>query len=272
MFGVASSGYSKSLEPASPSPPSSILSSTWRAGLSSDKIFTDLIYQHGPIEIKRQEIMWEVCETEKAFVQSMKTVLRLFATPLKTPQGKWIDGIPPRVSELFDLLECLVQVHSSVVSAQRDLRRRNGVLQLEAFVTMFKTWVERLEVHEWYLMRFEGVVQLVEDNVRDSESVFGEFVRMQMKEEVLGAMSLGSMLLKPVQRLTKYPLFLKVGLYWATLTNDLSSACSTSHLLRTPVTPTSWHFSIRPSPSSSVFKPTKPKPTICKSLQPWKRA
>lgn len=66
-------------------------------------------------------------------------------------------------------------------------------------------------MHEWYLHRFKAVVQLVEDNVRDSQSVFGEFVRMQMKEEVLGSMSLGSLLLKPVQRLTKYPLFLKVS-------------------------------------------------------------
>lgn len=155
--------------------------------------------------------MWEMCETEHAFVKSMRTVLRLFAIPLKTPQGKWIDGIPPRITDLFDSLEGVAHAHGIISAAQRDMRRRTEVLDVAAFVGMFKSWVSRLEIHEWYLLRFEVVVQLVEENVRDPESVFGEFVRMQMKEEVLGSMSLGSMLLKPVQRLTKYPLFLKVS-------------------------------------------------------------
>ncbi|ORX34423.1 hypothetical protein BD324DRAFT_657779 [Kockovaella imperatae] len=207
--GVASSGYSKSLERSSSPEELATPLSTWRSCLSSDRIHDQLLAQNGTMEIKRQEIMWEMCETEKAFVKSMKTVLRLFATPLKTPQGKWIDGISDKISELFDLLECVVQAHSIIASQQRDLRRANQVLDVRTFVGIFKSWVDRLTVHEWYLVRFEAVVQTVEDNVRDSDSVFGEFVRMQMKEEVLGSMSLGSMLLKPVQRLTKYPLFLK---------------------------------------------------------------
>ena len=161
--------------------------------------------------MKRQEVMWEMCETEKAFVKSMKNVLRLFAVPLKTPHGKWIEGIPKKISELFDLLECVVNAHASLVSSQRELRKGGESIDLALFIATFRTWVPRLHMHEWYLLRFEGVVQLVEDNVRDPTSVFGEFVRMQMKHEVLGAMSLGSMLLKPVQRLTKYPLFLKVS-------------------------------------------------------------
>lgn len=152
-----------------------------------------------------------MCETEQAFVKSMRTVLRLFAIPLKTPQGKWIEGIPERITELFDLLECVAHAHGVLCASQRDMRRRTEVLDVKTFIHAFREWVPKLHTHEWYLLRFEAVVQLVEDNVRDKDSVFGEFVRMQMKEEVLGSMSLGSMLLKPVQRLTKYPLFLRVS-------------------------------------------------------------
>ena len=165
---------------------------------------------YGPGEIKRQEIIWEMCETEQAFVKSIRTVLRLFAIPLKTPQGKWIQGIPERITELFDFLECIARTHGTIAAIQRDIKKRTEVIDVKVFIATFKDWVPRLAVHEWYLLRFEAVVQLVEDNVRDKDSVFGEFVRMQMKEEVLGSMSLGSMLLKPVQRLTKYPLFLRV--------------------------------------------------------------
>ncbi|WVQ97874.1 hypothetical protein IAU59_004990 [Kwoniella sp. CBS 9459] len=208
VFDVASSGYSKCLEPASPVLPVTP-TSTWRSSLATDDTYSRLMQTHGPMEVKRQEIIWEMCETEHAFIKSMRTVLRLFATPLKTPQGRWIDGIPGKITDLFDSLECIVHAHGIVSTSERDMRRRSDVLNVSAFVAMFRGWVHRLEVHEWYLIKFESVVALVEENVRDPDSVFGEFVRMQMKEEVLGAMSLGSMLLKPVQRLTKYPLFLK---------------------------------------------------------------
>lgn len=210
MFDVASSGYSKSLEPASPTH-SLTPNMTWRSSLSSDSVHQRLLQLQGPAEIKRQEIIWEMCETEQAFVKSMRTVLRLFAIPLKTPQGKWIQGIPERITKLFDLLECITHAHEIAAANQRDMKRRAEVVDTERFIASFKDWVPRLEVHERYLLRFEKVVQLVGDNVRDQDSVFGEFVRMQMKEEVLGSMSLGSMLLKPVQRLTKYPLFLRVS-------------------------------------------------------------
>ncbi|WVF70008.1 hypothetical protein IAT40_004794 [Kwoniella sp. CBS 6097] len=208
VFDVASSGYSKCFEPASPLLPVTP-TSTWRSSLATDETYSRLMQAYGAMEVKRQEIIWEMCETEHAFIKSMRTVLRLFATPLKTPQGRWIDGIPGKITDLFDSLECIVHAHGIVSTSERDMRRRSDVLDVSAFVAMFKGWVHRLEVHEWYLIKFESVVALVEENVRDPDSVFGEFVRMQMKEEVLGAMSLGSMLLKPVQRLTKYPLFLK---------------------------------------------------------------
>lgn len=211
-YGVASSGYNKSLEaPMSPGFNPQSTTTTWRSSLSNDEQFQRVLAKQGSLEIKRQEIMWEMCETEQGFVKSMKTVLRLFAIPLKTPQGKWIDGIPDRITELFDSLEQVAHVHGIFAASQRDMKRKTEILDTAAFTAMCRSWVDRLEVHESYLISFEPVVQLVEENVRDPESVFGEFVRMQMKDEVLGSMGLGSMLLKPVQRLTKYPLFIKVS-------------------------------------------------------------
>jgi hypothetical protein len=155
--------------------------------------------------------MWEMGETEQAFLKSMRSVLRLFATPLKTPNGNWIEGIPENVSDLFDALESVAHVHGIIAAAQRDMRRKTEVIDMGAFIAVFKAWMPKLQVYEWYLTKFEPVVAAVEDHVRDEASVFGEFVRMQLKDDALGSMSLGSMLLKPVQRLMKYPLFLKVS-------------------------------------------------------------
>jgi hypothetical protein len=220
--------------------------------LSTDLTFQELLQAQGKLEVKRQEIMWEMCETEQSFVKSMRTVLRLFAIPLKTPQGKWIDGIPPNITVLFDSLECVAHAHGIIAAAQRDMRRKSETLDTLAFTTMFRSWVSRLEVHEWYLLKFESVVQQVEDNVRDPASVFGEFVRMQMKDEVLGSMSLGSMLLKPVQRLTKYPLFLKVSKTPSGLAD--SSDYSTSRPILIPLNLSYCPYYLLRNPSSFDFK------------------
>lgn len=222
VFDVASSGFSKSDVAAEVAPLTP--ESTWRSNLTSDGVYYRLLEARGPDEVKRQEIMWEMCETEQAFLRSIRNVLRLFATPIKTPQGRWIDGIPERVSELFDSLESLAHVHGVLAALQRDLRRKTEIFDVNAFIKIMRTWVPRLQVYEWYLVRFEPVVALVEDHVRDPTSVFGEFVRMQMKDEALGALPLSSMLLKPVQRLMKYPLFLKVSQHQ--FTADIS-VCST---------------------------------------------
>ncbi|WVQ84080.1 hypothetical protein IAT38_006225 [Cryptococcus sp. DSM 104549] len=233
-FDVASSGYSKSLEPTSPVFSSETATTTssdasptsWRSTLPSSSS-PSILASLGTVGIKQQEILWEMYTTEQAFVGCMKHVLRLFAIPLKTPQGKWIEGIPTKVGELFEGLEGVVRVHGELVGAQRGLREAagaEGVVDVQAFLTALQTWIPKLahpaqSPHETFLLGFEDVVALVEAEVRDPKSVFGEFVRMQTKAEVLGSMSLGSMLLKPVQRLTKYPLFLK-GLIDATPQDD----------------------------------------------------
>ena len=137
VFEVASSGYSKCHEPASPVLPTTP-TPTWRNSLSSDDIYSQLLQTHGPLEIKRQEVMWVLSQTELVLVKSMRTVLRLFAIPLKTPQGKWIDGIPERITELFDSLERVAHTHGIISAAQRDMRRRGEVLDVGAFGAMFK--------------------------------------------------------------------------------------------------------------------------------------
>lgn len=182
---------------------------TWRSSLPSEDVYHRVVNEMGTDEVKRQEIMWEMCETEQGFVDSMKMVMKLFASPVKTPHGKWIDGIPDQICSLFDSLQLIINVHSSLIKSQQSLND-NYVIGAFTFICVFEAWVNQLNNHESYLLGFETAIHLIEKNIKDPLSVFGEFVRMQMKAEVLGSMSLPSMMLKPVQRLTKYPLFLKV--------------------------------------------------------------
>jgi hypothetical protein len=59
---------------------------TWRGNLSSSA-YQSLLEKHGITEMKRQDIIFELCETEAAFVKSMKFVISNFLAPIKS-QGK----------------------------------------------------------------------------------------------------------------------------------------------------------------------------------------
>jgi hypothetical protein len=59
---------------------------TWRRTISGSA-YQSLLKKHGIVEMKRQDVIFELCETEAAFVKSMKLVIRLFVDPLRS-RGK----------------------------------------------------------------------------------------------------------------------------------------------------------------------------------------
>lgn len=81
--------------------PSPLVTRTWRSMMSAET-YDSMLARHGPIEMRRQEVIWELCETESSFVDSFKGVIELFALPLQTAKGRWIKGVPVPVSRLFD--------------------------------------------------------------------------------------------------------------------------------------------------------------------------
>lgn len=186
--------------------------SSWRASLSSQAVYDELAkLPDGDLAIKRQEIIWEMSETELAFVRSCSEVIRLFASPLRDANGKWMQGLPEGVCELFDALQEILEAHTKVSEAQQQLRLESEIVDMHAFIDQLRDWVPCLACHEQYIMLFNTVAAQVDEAVRDPTSIFGEFLRLQTRDNALGHMSLGSMLLKPVQRLTKYTLFLRVS-------------------------------------------------------------
>lgn len=185
------------------------LSKTWKSTLPGDAL-RSLLEKYGTYELRRQEVIWELCNTEQAFVESLRTVLRLFVQPLRTKERKWIPGIPKDVMKLLDWLDDIVQLHSHIASSLLDVRSAQYPVVLQV-AEAFRAFVPCLELHQPYLVRLESVSQSIEDMIRDPSSDFGEFIRIQTASPECGSLSLTSFLLKPVQRLMKYPLFFKVS-------------------------------------------------------------
>ncbi|ORY64604.1 hypothetical protein BCR35DRAFT_334692 [Leucosporidium creatinivorum] len=181
---------------------------TWRSTISAEE-YESLLAKHGAVEMRRQEVIWELCETEKSFVEGLKSVMELFALPLRREQGGWIKGVPVPVSRLLDWATDIVYLHSEISSALQDARRASPAPVVLQVASAFIPYVLRLEIHQPYLVRFEAVAKMIDVMTADPNSDFGEFVRMQSALPECRGMSLGSYLLKPVQRLMKYTLFFK---------------------------------------------------------------
>lgn len=201
--------------PSTPSAPltqSPFHGRTWRSKLSVEQ-FEDLARDLGSIEMRRQEVIWELCETERSFVNGLRGVIQVFTLPLRTRDGTWIKGVPVPVSRLLDWLDDIVYLHSQIFDALDQVRVGGGQHHppvVARIADAFLPYVPRLEVHQPYLVRFETVTRQIDEMAADQTSDFGEFVRMQSSLPECGALSLSSFLLKPVQRLMKYPLFFRV--------------------------------------------------------------
>ncbi|GAA5900899.1 uncharacterized protein JCM6883_004692 [Sporobolomyces salmoneus] len=213
QFGNSTNSSSQSSFLPPPPPPTASLTQspfhgrTWRSNLSLEQ-FEDLAQELGAMEMRRQEVIWELCETERSFVNGLRGVIQVFTLPLRTRNGTWIKGVPVPVSRLLDWLDDIVYLHSQIFEALEEVRINQRPV-VGRIAEAFLPFVARLEVHQPYLVRFETVTRQIDEMAADSASDFGEFVRMQSSLPECGSLSLSSFLLKPVQRLMKYPLFFR---------------------------------------------------------------
>lgn len=186
---------------------------TWRATVA-DPVYQSLLDQFGHMEMHRQEVIWELCQTEKQFVQTLCSIHTIFALPLKKGDGSWIQGVPASVARLFDWLEDIARLHSKLATAmhrlQADAINGSDSPIVVRFSEMIAKYIPRLERHLPYLLHFETSTAMIEDMMTAPQNEFGQFIRMQLMAPECGKLPFSSFLLKPVQRLMKYPLFFKV--------------------------------------------------------------
>ncbi|KAA1099391.1 hypothetical protein PGT21_005950 [Puccinia graminis f. sp. tritici] len=186
----------------------------WRTTLS-DREYRHIFETWGPTEIHRQQLIWELCQTETAFLDSIAVVLDLFISPLREEgqYGTWVVGVPEPVQKLFGDLDQIANFHSEIVMGMSYNRmcekKLNKAPVVMKFADMMAGFVPRLRIYERYLVCFERVSQLIDRLALDPADHFGSFVRMQSHAAGFGAMTLTSYLLKPIQRLMKYPLFFR---------------------------------------------------------------
>ncbi|KAL5480440.1 hypothetical protein ACEPAI_1710 [Sanghuangporus weigelae] len=180
----------------------SSVKSSWRKTLSQSA-FMSLLERHGEIEMRRQEVIWELCETEQAFLRSLRTALKTFAYPLLGKNRVWVSGLPNNVSRLLDWLEDIFQLHAQISSALQRARSSQYPVVLRIAETL-RVFVPRLEVYQPYIVRLDEVIEEIEEIMRDPANELGEFLRLQNSGEDCAGMSFSAFLWLPLTRLGRY--------------------------------------------------------------------
>lgn len=184
---------------------------TWLSTISSSA-YHSLLDRYGEVEIKRQQIIWDLCETERAFVRRLRTFVRLFIRPLRMKDSvTWLAGVPPEVARLFDWLEDLINIHAQISSALRAIVSEQYPIVMRV-AGRIRSFVSRLEVHQSYVVRLESTTLLIKRLTGESSSDFGEFIRIQQEEDECHGWSVEAFLVEPVNRLVDYPIHFKVGI------------------------------------------------------------
>ncbi|KAJ4493708.1 hypothetical protein C8J55DRAFT_378792, partial [Lentinula edodes] len=118
-------------------------------------------------------------------------VVSLFIIPLRVHATKsWIAGVPLEIAKVLDWLEDIVNLHTEIRDMLQSFQTPEcplaGVSEAEdrggaRVAYALRSFVPRLEIYQPYLVKLSNVSEMLRRLVKDRESDFGEFVRIQEK-------------------------------------------------------------------------------------------
>ncbi|KFW84942.1 Pleckstrin homology domain-containing family G member 5, partial [Manacus vitellinus] len=163
----------------------------------------------------QQEAIWELLHTEATYIRKLRVITdpgnaaRCRCRPPALPTS------PPQVDveRLFSNIGEIIRLHcelwrSVMAPVLAKARRTGALLDPIDFLNGFKTFGSLFKPYVRYCMEEEGCMEYMRALLRDSE-LFRTYVTWAEKHEQCSRLKLSDMLVKPHQRLTKYPLLLK---------------------------------------------------------------
>ncbi|TRY59726.1 hypothetical protein DNTS_002512 [Danionella cerebrum] len=158
----------------------------------------------------QQEAIWELLQTESDYIKKLHVITDLFLCGLLNLQesGLLTDVEPVR---LFSNIQDIVQLHSSLwtevmLPVLEKARQNRTFLNPSELHQGFSTFGFRFKPYIHYCMEEEGCMEYMRSLMKDNE-LFRIYWAETHKQ--CNRLKLTDMLVKPHQRLTKYPLLLK---------------------------------------------------------------
>ncbi|KAI9175955.1 hypothetical protein H9P43_006319 [Blastocladiella emersonii ATCC 22665] len=154
-------------------------------------------------EVKRQETIYELTVTEADYVASLHVLQRVFMSEI-VAHG-WLS--PREVGLLFSNIEMLVHLNAELLRALEERRVQDKCIVAKVG-DVFQQLSHYFKMYNAYCNNFQDAMAFLKTLVDTREPV-AAFLRDASRRPECAGMDLGSFLLKPVQRLCKYPLLLR---------------------------------------------------------------
>ncbi|KAM8927132.1 pleckstrin homology domain-containing family G member 5 [Pelodytes ibericus] len=160
----------------------------------------------------QQEAIWELLHTEATYIKKLKVITDLFLCCLLNLQDSGLlCEVDPE--KLFSNVQEIIQLHRSLwsnvmVPVLEKARKTKGLLNPTDFQKGFKMFESLFKPYIRYCMEEEGCMEYMRNLHRDND-MFRTYVTWSEKHKQCNRLKLSDMLVKPHQRLTKYPLLLK---------------------------------------------------------------
>ncbi|XP_027694569.1 pleckstrin homology domain-containing family G member 6 isoform X3 [Vombatus ursinus] len=188
------------------------------SGLTIEKSWKELVPGH--MEMSRelchqQEALWELVTTELCYIQKLKIMTDLLAAGLLNLQrvGLLTEVL---VESLFGNVPNLIRAHQSfweeVLGPTLEKTRVSGQ-PLDPLILQdgFLTFSQRFQPYIQYCLRVKQTMAYARE-LQENNPLFQTYVQWCEKHKRSGRQRLSDLLIKPHQRITKYPLLLQAVL------------------------------------------------------------
>ncbi|XP_035973536.1 pleckstrin homology domain-containing family G member 6 isoform X1 [Halichoerus grypus] len=196
----------------------------WEIGEGSDsrlvieKSWKELVPGHKEMSRElchQQEALWELLTTELIYVRKLRIMTDLLAAGLLNLQRV---GLLSEVSAetLFGNVPSLIRAHKSfweeVLGPTLGATRASGQpLDPVSLQNGFLTFSQRFQPYVQYCLQVKQTMAYAREQ-QENNPLFHAFVQWCEKHKLAGRQTLGDLLIKPHQRITKYPLLLQAVL------------------------------------------------------------
>jgi len=151
--------------------------------------------------IKRQEVIYEMIDTERDYVNDLSIIINLYMLPMIKN-----NLLPKReIKTLFSNIEQLYGVNQELLKLFEKRQEENPYIQ--EIGDIWLTMLEFLKMYMLYCGNYAYAITQLED-LKSSKSVT-KFLNTQFQKKESRSLKLESFLIKPVQRICKYPLLLR---------------------------------------------------------------
>ncbi|KAL2920040.1 hypothetical protein HK105_200106 [Polyrhizophydium stewartii] len=160
-----------------------------------------------PLLKKQREILLEICDSEFNYLQDLKLIVQTFVRPFEACAMLDKDGL----ESVFSNIEEIVAVHESLSKllkeATDEASRFHADLIIKCFAESLRTQAPSFKCYTIYCGNQHNARRLLSKLAQDQS-----FLKMLQKCESnpkLNKLSLADMLVKPMHRITRYPLLFK---------------------------------------------------------------